>query len=72
MEYDEKVGTLINTEKVKKSAFDLGRQIRDSVLNVPDRIADQLSTMTDSLEINRLLDAELKQALSILNRDVEL
>ncbi len=61
---------LLDADEVKRTAFDAGRKVRDSVLNVPDRIADQLATMMDSMEIRQLMEKELKDALTILSREI--
>lgn len=63
LEYEEKQATLVDAEAVKKAAFATARQVRDGMLNIPDRLAAELAAMTDQFEIHRRLTAEIKTAL---------
>ena len=69
IELAEKQGALLRADLVRKAAFDVARKTRDAVLNVSDRIADQLLIMETALEIKKLLDHELKEALMTLTRE---
>jgi hypothetical protein len=64
LEYKQLVGELISVDEAKRIAFTTFRGIRDSVLNVPARLKDQLSAIDDPYEIERLLEASLADALA--------
>jgi len=57
---------LVPTADVKRQAFSLGRQIRDNVMGIPDRVAPLLAAAQDSREVHRLLTEELRTALRVL------
>ena len=57
---------LVPTADVKREAFTLGRQIRDNVMGIPDRVAPLLAAAQDSREVHRLLSDELRTALRTL------
>jgi len=67
LEFDEKSGKLIPAEDVKTTAFDLGRRVRDYLLNIPNRISAELATKTDVHDINEKLTLEITQALEELS-----
>jgi hypothetical protein len=57
---------LVPTADVKRSASTLGRQIRDNILSIPNRVAPLLAAAQDSGEVHRLLSEELRTALRVL------
>lgn len=57
---------LVPTADVKRKAFTLGRQIRDNVMGIPDRVAPLLAAAQDSREVHRMLTEELRTALRVL------
>ena len=59
-------GDLVPTADVKREAFTLGRQIRDNVMGIPDRVAPLLAAAQDSREVHRMLTDELRTALRVL------
>jgi phage terminase Nu1 subunit (DNA packaging protein) len=63
LEYLRQIGQLIPVEEVKTEWFRLSRLVRDGMLNIPARIADQLAAETDQRKIHDLLEAEIYQAL---------
>jgi hypothetical protein len=69
LEYEEKTGKLVDAASVKESAFSLGRRIRDSMLNIPDRIASMLAAETDETKIRELLTGEIRNALEELSKN---
>ena len=54
---------LIPVTDIKKSSFELGRAIRESLSNIADRLAPQCAGETDSQVIHRLLTEEHRNAL---------
>lgn len=60
---------LVTTADVKRMASTLGRQIRDNILAIPNRVAPLLAAARDSAEVHRLLSEELSTALRVLSND---
>lgn len=58
---------LVPTADVKRMASTLGRQIRDNILGIPNRVAPLLAASRDSADVHRLLDEELRTALRVLS-----
>ncbi len=58
-----KKGEMLLAEDVKKDAFNFGRRVRDAMLSIPDRLADQLAVETDSAEIHKKMLAEIRRAI---------
>ncbi len=58
---------LVTTADVKRMASTLGRQIRDNILAIPNRVAPLLAAARDSAEVHRLLSEELSTALRVLS-----
>ena len=58
---------LVPTTDVKRMASTLGRQIRDNILAIPNRVAPLLAAERDSADVHRLLDEELRTALRVLS-----
>lgn len=65
----EEVGRLIDAEEVRKTAFAMGRIIRDGILNVPGRVSALLATISDASQIHEILTKELRQVLEELSND---
>ena len=64
IDYEERIGNLLLEEDVKKGAFEMYRQARDSLLNIVDRISSQLSVETDEFKIRLILETEIKNAIN--------
>lgn len=62
----EKREELVPAADVKQQAYDLGRQIRDNVMGIRDRISPLLAAAQDSGDVYRLLTEELTTALRVL------
>lgn len=67
IELDEKTGRLVEVEQVKLAAFNKARQARDTLLNIPDRIAPILAAERDQMKVAELLTRELRDALEGLS-----
>ena len=59
MENDLKDGRLVEVEKASKVAFEAERIIRESLLNIPSRVAAELAAETDAVRLHIRLDAAL-------------
>jgi hypothetical protein len=64
LEYKQLAGELIPVDEAKRIAFTTFRGIRDSVLNVPARLKDQLAALDDPHQVERLLESALSAALA--------
>jgi DNA-binding transcriptional MocR family regulator len=56
-------GELVPAEDVKREAFAMGRQIRDAMQGIPDRVASLLAASSDVREVHRMLTEEIRVAL---------
>ena len=63
IEYQERSGAVHKTEECKRAAFTLGRQLRDMILIVPDRVDAILAAENDRARVNSTLRQELSQVL---------
>lgn len=60
---------LVRRGEVERAAFNVGRAVRDAVLNVPPRVAAILAGETDQFRVEKILSDELKKALDELSSD---
>lgn len=65
-EYEIKAGIYVLAEEVKAAAFNKARIIRDTLLNIPDRLSPILASELDQDKIYQLLSGEIKLALEEL------
>lgn len=63
LEFDEKSGLLVKADAVKNEAFRVARIVRDSLLNIPDRVAGELANETNQFKIHQRLTEEIRRAL---------
>jgi len=61
----KKDGELILGSEARREAFECARAVRDSVLNVADRLAGELAAESDTVRVHTRLDAELRKALEL-------
>lgn len=59
MELDRDRGKLIDAADAARLAFTSFRSLRDQAFNLPARVAPQCAALTDPLQIEQLLEAEL-------------
>lgn len=64
LEYKQLAGELIAVGEAKRIAYTTFRNIRDSVLNVPARLKDQLAAVTDPHQCERIMEEALAAALA--------
>lgn len=69
LEYEQKAGTLVPIEDVKKEAFKTARIVRDSILNIADRLAAELAAEPNQFRVHTRLTEELRKALEELGHD---
>ncbi len=69
LEVAEKEQSLIAIADVKKVIYERSRAVRNAILNVPDRCASLLASITDPGELHKVLTQELRTALEELSRE---
>lgn len=69
LEAAEKEKSLISVEDVRRVVYERSRAVRNAILNVPDRVASLLASITDPVELHQILMKELRTALEELSRD---
>lgn len=69
LEYEKIAGSLVSAEQVKAEAFKSGRQVREAILNLPERLSAQLAAEADPHRCFMLLTEELTRALEALATD---
>jgi len=67
IEAKSKKGDMVPAAEVEKDGFNLGRQIRDAMTSIPDRISDQLAVETESIKVHEKLLNEIIFALKGLS-----
>ena len=70
IEYEERVGRLLDAEEVRAAAFACARRARDLLLAMPDRVAPVVAGLADVRECHRVLEAEVRRALAELSGDL--
>ena len=70
LKFEEQEGSLVSSDKVKKTAFKIARSVRDAMINIPDRLAAELSGMTDQFLIHKRISEEIREALENLTNEV--
>ena len=66
LEFEERNGKLVSVDQIKVEIFRKARQVRDRMMAIPGRVADQLVGETDARSIRKLLETEIRQALEAL------
>jgi len=67
LDVEQKREQLIDVEIAKKSGFAKGRAIRESLLNIADRLAHQIAGEDDPAAIHKILTEEHREALENLS-----
>ena len=70
IEYEKEVGQVLPAEETKKAIFDLMKMIKDTLLNVPDRISPAVSSDPEIQHLVREgLKAEIRLLLESMSND---
>ena len=59
-------GKYVDADDVKVAAFNKARVVRDSLLNIPERLAAVLAAESDELRVHRIMVDEIRSALEAL------
>ncbi|GAB6008806.1 hypothetical protein [Dysgonomonas reticulitermitis] len=69
LEFEEKNGTLVKKDEVYKELFDFGSEIKSRILSIPDRITDELISLSDDrTAFYNLFYKNQRDALEILSK----
>lgn len=71
LELDQLRGYLIDKREVQREAFRLGRELRDRLQAIPDRLSTRLAALDKPAQIHETLAAEIAQALQLLDERPE-
>lgn len=66
LEVRKRAGELIEVATVEATVFEKGRQTRDALLSLADRLAGILAPITDQAKVHEILLKEIHQALEAL------
>ena len=69
LKYDKEMGLLIERDKVEAKAFVVARTIRNKLLTIPDRLSNELASISDPHDIKELLFKELNLILEGFSRE---
>jgi hypothetical protein len=64
LDYEQRIGKLVNADEVRKAAFDAGRILREKLFNMADRLASVLAAESDPIKVHRALTDEFRAVLS--------
>lgn len=70
LDYETKLGRVVERAEVEAVLFETGRRLRDAVLAVPNDIAEQLAAETDKRKCKKILRDALVQALVEVGREL--
>ncbi len=69
IEFEERSSKLVSRDDVTVAAFTKARTVRDSLLNIPDRVAALLAAESDPAKAHNILSEEIRKALIELSGD---
>ena len=64
LEFEERSNKLMSRDEVQVAAFKKFRDFRDSMLNIPDRLASVLAAEADASRVHALLSEEIRKMLT--------
>lgn len=67
VQYEEMAGKLVPAAQVKAEAFKVARNVRDTLMGLPERVSAELAHMTEAREIAIYLRAQMADALKDLD-----
>lgn len=69
LDYRKRLGELVERTAVEAENFRLGRQVRDTLKNIPARLCGILAAETDQRKVYDILEAEILKSLEVLAVD---
>ncbi|MFP5248616.1 MAG: hypothetical protein ACLGP3_02170 [Acidobacteriota bacterium] len=71
IEFQIQTGTLVRKDEFEREVFKFHRNLRDQLLNVPDRTAALLAAETEQVKVHAILTREIRRVLSALADEAE-
>lgn len=71
MDKEEREGSLVRKDAVKKELHSLGVEVRVAMQSIPDRVVDLVMGKTDRNEVIRIIASEVNEQLNKLTEVVE-
>jgi hypothetical protein len=68
LEYERRIGQLGDLEAMRREMFEIARQVRDSLCNIPDRLAPVLAAEREEARVHHLLLVDITQVCDELYR----
>jgi hypothetical protein len=69
LEFKQRSGELLPADEIKAAAFEVGRSVRDSIMNIPPRLGPILAGESDPNRIVKMLNDEFRKALEQLTHE---
>ena len=66
LELEEKMGSLISAEKVKKDFFEIAALVRGALFNIPTMVSPELAAETNPRKVEARLEKAIREALEAL------
>ncbi len=63
LQFKQLAGELLPKAEIQSATFNAFRQIRDRMLNIPDRVATMVAAESDAVKCYEILSAEIRLAL---------
>jgi hypothetical protein len=63
LEYEERAAALVSVHEVQAEIFKAFRELRDRMLNIPDRVAAMIAAASDPAKVHEILAAEIRSTL---------
>jgi hypothetical protein len=63
VEFERETGARVLADDVRKEAFEQGRRLRDALMNIPDRISNELAALAEPALVHLSLSNALRDAL---------
>ncbi len=70
LDYQKRIGQLGELDAMHRRAFQVARQVRDSLTSMPDRLAPVLAAERDEARVHGLLLEEITRVLDELHRNI--
>jgi hypothetical protein len=68
LQYEEKVGKLVNVDDVRKAATEIGTNIRNALENFADKLAPIMAAETNIDKCHKIINDEIRAVLTNLSR----
>lgn len=65
VEFERETGMRVLADDVKREAFEQGRRLRDSLINIPDRLSHELAAETDPARVHMTISNAIREALDL-------